>query len=89
MPGDLLYVSPKYILCGPSARESGLRVVLLGRHSLPFIFMALPHSLLPLRRGFPTLLQVSIRTVHTVHIIVCFRVSGAGTTSGRAGRKES
>lgn len=56
MPGHLLYVSPKYLLRGPSARESGLWVVLPGSHSLPFVFMALPHSLLPLGRGLPPLL---------------------------------
>lgn len=57
--GNILHVPAKHVLCSTCAGESGCWIVLLGSHTLPLLLMALPHSLLPLRRCFPALLQVS------------------------------
>lgn len=59
LSGNLLHVPAKHVLRSTCAGESGRWIVLLGSHPLPLLLMALPHSLLPLRRCFPALLQVS------------------------------
>lgn len=59
LSGNLLHVPAKHVLRSTCAGEGGGWLVLPGSHSLPLLLMALPHSLLPLRRCFPALLQVS------------------------------
>lgn len=44
----------------PPAGKGGLWIILPGGHSLPFFLMAVPHSLLPLRRGLQDLLQTGL-----------------------------
>lgn len=62
--GDLLHVPAKYVLCSTRSGEGGGWNVLLGSHPLPFLLMAFSHSLLPFRRRFQALLQVSILTIN-------------------------
>lgn len=58
--GNLLHVPAKHVLCSTCAGESGCWIVLLGSYTLPLLLMALPHSLLPLGRCFPALLQAGL-----------------------------
>lgn len=56
--GPDVHVQTQHVFCGSGPREGGDRDVFPGSHPLPFILLALPHSLLPLWGRVQSLLQV-------------------------------
>lgn len=48
LPGSDVHVQAQHVVCGSRPGEGGDWDVFPGRHPLPVLLLALPHSLLPL-----------------------------------------